>query len=99
MALLRYTVLRVLVFLATAGVLWLLGLRGLWLALIAILLSGFISIVVLYRSRAAASIEVSERLSRGRDRDMEAPVSTDGLSDSQDGEQAKKPSEAEKPSE
>jgi hypothetical protein len=68
MALLRYTVLRVLVFLATAGILWLFGLRGWWLVLFAILLSGFVSIVVLSRSRDAASTEISERLSRNRDR-------------------------------
>jgi hypothetical protein len=77
MALLRYTILRVLVFLATAGVLWLLGLRGLWLALIAILLSGFVSIVVLSRSRDAASIALSEGLSRTSLRQDQA-ADTDG---------------------
>ena len=98
MALLRYTVLRVLVFLATAGILWLFGARGFWLVLFAILLSGFISIVVLSRSRDAASIEISERLSRNRDRPetAEARDSTDSV---ENVEPAKNPSEVDKPPE
>ena len=95
MALLRYTVLRVLVFLATAGILWLLGLRGYWLVLFAILLSGFISIVVLSRGRDAASIEISERLSRNRDHAETA----EGSNRSDSVEPAKNPSEVDKPPE
>jgi UPF0716 family protein affecting phage T7 exclusion len=92
MALLRYTVLRVLLFLVTAGILWLFGIRGVWLALFAILLSGFISIVVLSRSRDAASIEISRRLSRGRNQTptQESPDTV---------EQAKNSSEVDKPPE
>jgi ABC-type bacteriocin/lantibiotic exporter with double-glycine peptidase domain len=95
MALLRYTVLRVLVFLATAAILWLLGLRSYWLVLFAILLSGFISIVVLSRSRDAASIEISERLSRNRDHAETA----EGSNRSDSVEPAKNPSEVDKPPE
>jgi len=99
MALLRYTVLRVLIFVATAGILWLLGLRGLFPVLIAILLSGFISIVVLYRSRDAASIEVSNRLPRGRRRETEPSPPTGHSNDSPPAEPAKNQSEVEEPPE
>jgi Protein of unknown function (DUF4229) len=63
MALLRYTVLRVLLFLAVAALLWIVGLRGVWLVLFAILGSGIISIFALSRSRDAASVAFANRVS------------------------------------
>jgi Protein of unknown function (DUF4229) len=61
---LRYTLLRVLLLVATAAVLWVLGLRGLLLALVAVLVSGVVSIVVLMRQRDAASSALDSRLQR-----------------------------------
>jgi hypothetical protein len=63
MAFLRYTVLRVLLFLAVAALLWIVGLRGVWLVLFAILGSGIISIFALSRSRDAASVAFANRVS------------------------------------
>ena len=64
MALLRYTLLRVLLFLVVAALLWIVGLRGLWLVMFAILGSGMISVFALSRSRDAASVSLSNWLSK-----------------------------------
>jgi hypothetical protein len=64
MAFLRYTLLRVLLFLAVAALLWIVGLRGLWLVMFAILGSGIVSIFALSKSRDAASIWLSNRLAK-----------------------------------
>jgi Protein of unknown function (DUF4229) len=63
MAFVRYTLLRVLLFLVVAALLWIMGLRGLWLVMFAILISGMISIFALSKSRDAASVSLSNRLS------------------------------------
>jgi len=68
MDLLRYSFLRLLLLLVTAGVLWLLGMRGFVLLLVAILVSGFLSIVALRRSRDAASGALDRRLHRINER-------------------------------
>ncbi|HLR96016.1 MAG TPA: DUF4229 domain-containing protein [Jiangellaceae bacterium] len=60
MTILKYSLLRVLVFAVTAALLWLVGLRGLLLVLVALLVSGVLSLFVLRRPRG----EVSERLAR-----------------------------------
>lgn len=62
MAFVRYTFLRILVLLAVAGVFYLLGLRGLLLALVAIFVSGLVSLFVLKGSRDAASESLYGRL-------------------------------------
>ncbi len=63
---LRYTILRVLVFFAALAVLWLLGLRGredlLLLVVGAALLSAVVSFVVLRRFREDTSAQIAERL-------------------------------------
>jgi len=60
-ALLRYTVIRIAIFAAVAGVLWLVGIRAntLLLVALALVISGFISLFTLNRSRDAASTSVS----------------------------------------
>jgi hypothetical protein len=63
MAFVRYTLLRVLLFVVVAALLWIVGLRGLWLVMFAILISGMISIFALSKSRDAASVSLSNRLS------------------------------------
>ncbi|HEX2360696.1 MAG TPA: DUF4229 domain-containing protein [Jiangellaceae bacterium] len=62
MAFLRYTLLRVLLFFVVAALLWIVGLRGFWLLLVAILGSGVISIFALSRSRDAASMSLANRV-------------------------------------
>lgn len=74
---LRYTLLRVALLLVTAAVLYLLGLRGLWLALVAVLASGVISVVVLMRQRDAASSSLDTRLQRLNARIDEAAATED----------------------
>jgi hypothetical protein len=64
MAFLRYTLLRVLLFLVVAALLWIIGLRGLWLVMFGILGSGMISIFALSRSRDAASVSFSDWLAK-----------------------------------
>ncbi len=63
---LRYTVLRLLVFLAALALLWLLGLRGeedlLLLVVGAALLSAVVSFVALRRFREDTSVQIAERL-------------------------------------
>src|SRR3569833_2626185 len=62
-----YSLSRLALFAATAGVLILVGARGLLLLALAILISGVISFVLLSRQRDAVSSSVSERSSRTRD--------------------------------
>jgi Protein of unknown function (DUF4229) len=64
MALMRYTLLRVLLFLAVAALLWIVGLRGLALVMFAILGSGMISIFALSRSRDAVSVSLANRAAK-----------------------------------
>jgi hypothetical protein len=60
MALLKYTVLRLAVFVVVAAGLYLVGVRNLWVnALLAILISGAISLVLLDRVRNEAGLSVS----------------------------------------
>ena len=66
MAFLRYTLLRVLVFVVVAALLWIVGVRGFWLLLLAIFGSGVVSIFVLRRSRDAASASLATRMSEAR---------------------------------
>jgi membrane protein implicated in regulation of membrane protease activity len=61
MPLLRYTLLRLLLLAVTGGVLYLVGLRDIWLLLAAFLISGAISLVALSRYRDAVSMSISAR--------------------------------------
>lgn len=85
MALLRYTLLRVLLFLVVAALLWIIGLRGLWLVMFAILGSGMISIFALSRSRDAASVSLSDWLSTFKRRMDERAAAEDAWDEQQRG--------------
>jgi hypothetical protein len=62
-----YSLSRLALFAATAGVLFLVGARGLLLLAVSILVSGIVSFVLLSRQRDAVSSSVTERASRIRD--------------------------------
>ena len=81
MAVLRYTALRVLVLAAVAALLWLAGLRGLWLLLIAVLVSGLVSLVLLRRQRDAMSAALFERQQAVRRRLAERAAAEDAAAD------------------
>jgi hypothetical protein len=72
-----YTLARSLLFLASAGVLYLLQLRGVWLLLGAIVVSGLASYALLSRQRDAMSAAVAERVERTRRRIDEGAGSED----------------------
>jgi hypothetical protein len=77
MALLRYTPLRILLFLVVAALLWIVGVRGFWLLLLAIFVSGVASVFVLSRSRDAASASLANRVSHVRRRMNERTAAED----------------------
>ena len=81
MALVRYTALRFVVFLVVAALLWIFGLRGFWLVLVAILLSGFVSLFVLNRSRDELSAAYVERRQRIKHRMAERTAAEDAWND------------------
>jgi hypothetical protein len=83
MAFLRYTLLRVLLFLAVAALLWIVGIRGIWLALFAILGSGIISVFALSRSRDAASVALANRMSTIKGRMAERTTAEDAWDEQQ----------------
>ncbi|MCW2860224.1 MAG: hypothetical protein JWP48_1932 [Actinoallomurus sp.] len=62
-----YTLSRLALLAATAGVLFLVGARGFLLLALAILISGVVSFVLLSRQRDAVSSSVTERAGRMRD--------------------------------
>jgi hypothetical protein len=62
-----YTVSRLALFGATAGVLFLVGARGFLLLALAVLISGIISFVLLSRQRDALSAKVTDRATRMRE--------------------------------
>jgi Protein of unknown function (DUF4229) len=73
-----YTLARIALFAATAGVLFLVGARGFLLLALAILLSGVISFVLLSRQRDAVSSSVTERAGRIRRGLAEGAAREDG---------------------
>ena len=79
--LLRYTVIRVLIFAAVAAVLWLVGIRSnpLILVALALVISGFISLVALNRTRDAASVSVSSAFGRMNERIEKSAQAEDDL--------------------
>ena len=79
--LLRYTVIRVLIFAAVAAVLWLVGIRSnpLILVALALVISGFISLVALNRTRDAASVSVSSAFGRMNERIEKSAKAEDDL--------------------
>ncbi|MDN3353994.1 DUF4229 domain-containing protein [Actinomadura sp. DC4] len=62
-----YSLSRLALFAATAGVLFLVGARGFLLLALSILVSGIVSFVLLSRQRDAVSSSVTERAGRIRD--------------------------------
>lgn len=66
-AVLTYTLSRVLLFVATLGVLYLLGARGFLAIALAVLVSGLISFVLLSRQRDALSGSVTALIRRTRE--------------------------------
>ena len=83
MAFLRYTLLRVLLFLVVAALLWIVGIRGVWLVMFAILGSGIISVFALSRSRDAASVVLANRMSTIKSRMAERTAAEDAWDDRQ----------------
>ena len=81
MALLRYTALRLFIFGVVAALLWILGLRGFWLVLVAIMLSGFASLLVLSRSRDELSRAFVERRVKIKQRLAERTEAEDAWND------------------
>lgn len=65
-AFLRYTALRLLLFVAVAGLLYLAGLRGLLLVALAVLVSGVASLILLTRQRDQMALAVQESYGRMR---------------------------------
>jgi membrane protein implicated in regulation of membrane protease activity len=63
MALLRYTLLRLALLVVTAAVLYLVGLRDIWLLVGAFLVSGLVSLFALSRFRDDVSRHIAERQS------------------------------------
>jgi hypothetical protein len=83
MAFLKYTLLRTLLLLATGAVLYLLGMRGVLLLLVALVLSGLASVVVLRGPREQASAALSGRLTSIRTRMDERTGAEDAWDDAQ----------------
>ncbi len=75
-----YTASRILLFVASAGVLYLIGARGLLLLLLALVVSGLLSFVLLSRQRDALSAVVVDRSRRVRDR-MDARTTAEDAAD------------------
>lgn len=63
-----YTIARILLFAVVLGLLYLVGARGLPLLGLAVLISGIVSFIVLYRQRDAMSGAITTRLSNFRER-------------------------------
>lgn len=74
---LAYTTARILVFVATLGVLYLFGARDLLLLGLAVLVSGLISLVLLSRQRDAVSSVVATTVTSGRRRLEQAKTAED----------------------
>jgi len=74
-----YTLARLLVFAAVAGVLYLVGARGFLLVLIALIISGLLSFVLLDRLRDRVSERVSNRLDAARERRERAAAEEDDI--------------------
>jgi hypothetical protein len=81
MAFLRYTALRLLLFVVVAALLWIIGIRDYWLLLFAILVSGGLSLFVLSRSRDELSASLVNRRERIRQRLAERTAAEDAWND------------------
>lgn len=86
MALLKYTLLRIALLAATAGIFYLVGLRDWILLFAAFLVSGMISIFVLNRARDEVSISLAQRQRAINDRLGEPTSAPDSADDEPDAE-------------
>ncbi|MET7461955.1 DUF4229 domain-containing protein [Nonomuraea sp. NPDC005501] len=65
-----YTLLRIVLFLVTAGLLFLLGLQNLfWLIVVSFLVSGVVSYVVLSKQRDSMSTRLTNKINRPKPHD------------------------------
>lgn len=76
---LLYTVARILVFLAAAGILYLFGARGFLLLLLAVIVSGLVSFILLDRLRDRVSERVAARMDASRERRERAAAAEDDI--------------------
>ncbi|MFC4052926.1 DUF4229 domain-containing protein [Actinomadura syzygii] len=76
---LLYTAARLVIFIATAGVLALFGARGFLLLLLALLISGVVSYVLLSAQRDRMSAVVARGVRGGRERVEKAVAKEDGV--------------------
>lgn len=83
MAFLKYTLLRTALLLVTGGVLYVVGLRGVWLVLVALLLSGIVSVVVLRGPRGDMSAALVGRVGSMRQRMDDNTTAEDAWDDAQ----------------
>jgi hypothetical protein len=81
MTLLRYTALRLFIFAVVAALLWIFGLRGFWLLLVAIMVSGFASLFILNRSRDELSRALVERREKIKQRLADRAAAEDAWND------------------
>lgn len=87
-----YTSSRILLFVATAAVFWLVGFRGLLLLAVALLVSGLLSFVLLSGQRDAMSAAVVETGGRFKRKLDERTTAEDAADDAQRAEQGAEPS-------
>ena len=80
-----YTLARLALFAATAGVLYIVGARGMLLLALAILISGIVSFVLLSRQRDALSASVTDRAARMRENLAAGAAREDEEAESDDG--------------
>lgn len=78
---LRYTGLRVALFAAVGSALYLVGVRGLPLLVLAVLLSGLVSLFALNRQRDAAAANIERGMARRRARQRAADEALDEAED------------------
>lgn len=78
---LRYTALRLFIFAVVTALLWIIGLRGFWLLLVAIMVSGFASLFILNRSRAELSKALVVRREKIKQRLAERAEAEDAWND------------------
>lgn len=78
---LRYTTMRLAIFAAALGLLWLVRVRGLLLVALAVLVSGLASYVLLQRERDAVSSRVAVAASRRKARSAERTAREDDIAE------------------
>ena len=80
-AALRYTTLRLAIFVLALGLLWLVRVRGVLLVALALLISGLASYVLLRPQRDAMSAQIADATKRRRRRSVEHAAREDAIAD------------------